>query len=168
MSAAVEGTTGRRNRSKAERLTLEIVGWLLVAVGIAALVLPGPGMLILALGLWVHSLSYKWAEDLLEPVKRNGMRAAAEGVETWPRIAMSTTSALVMIAVGVYWGISPAAPGWWPVDEKWWLMGGWGTAGFIIGSGVIAIGLIGFSMKHFRYGGEDVEEYVDERWPDDD
>ena len=37
--------------SAARRLVLEIIGWLLVVVGIAALVLPGPGLLAIVAGL---------------------------------------------------------------------------------------------------------------------
>ena len=36
--------------SKAARIGLEILGWLLLAAGVAALVLPGPGLLLVALG----------------------------------------------------------------------------------------------------------------------
>ena len=35
-------------------------------IGIAALVLPGPGLLLLALGLWVLAKNYRWADRLLE------------------------------------------------------------------------------------------------------
>lgn len=78
------------NRSKAARIGQEILGWLLLAAGIAALVLPGPGLLLLALGLWVLARNYRWADRLLDPVKRAAYRGAAEGVKTWPRIIMST------------------------------------------------------------------------------
>src|SRR6478752_1081133 len=60
--------------SKAARIGLEILGWLLLAAGVAALVLPGPGLLLLALGLWVLAKNYRWADRLLDPVKRVGYR----------------------------------------------------------------------------------------------
>lgn len=144
--------SGTRTTSKAARIGLEILGWLLLAAGVAALVLPGPGLLLLALGLWVLAKNYRWADRLLDPVKRAAYRGAAEGVKTWPRIVMSTVLALGLIAVGVVWGFRPAAPGWWPLAEKWWLFGGWGTGAFLIASGVLALGLLGWSMKNFRYG----------------
>ena len=150
--------------SKATRIGLEILGWLLVAAGVAALILPGPGLLLLALGLWVLAKTYEWADRLLDPVKRAAYRGAAEGVKSWPRIIMSTTLALGLIAVGVIWGIRPAAPGWWPLAEKWWLFGGWGTGVFLIFSGLLALGLLGWSMKNFRYGTMTLDElYRDQK-----
>ena len=150
--------------SKATRIGLEILGWLLVAAGVAALILPGPGLLLLALGLWVLAKNYEWADRLLDPVKRAAYRGAAEGVKSWPRIIMSTTLALGLIAVGVIWGIRPAAPGWWPLAEKWWLFGGWGTGVFLIFSVLLALGLLGWSMKNFRYGTMTLDElYRDQK-----
>ncbi|GAA3676344.1 hypothetical protein GCM10023081_13290 [Arthrobacter ginkgonis] len=47
----------------------EATGWLLVAAGLAALVLPGPGLLFLVAGLAVLSLRYPSAKRILVPVK---------------------------------------------------------------------------------------------------
>ena len=149
--------------SKAARIGLEILGWLLVAAGVAALILPGPGLLLLALGLWVLAKNYSWADRLLDPVKRAAYRGAAESVTSWPRIIFSTVLALALIAVGVYWGVRPPPPGWWPLDDKWWLFGGWGTGAFLIASGLLALGLLGWSMKNFRYGDMTLEEVYKER-----
>jgi ABC-type glycerol-3-phosphate transport system permease component len=85
----------------AKRIVLEVVGWGLLLVGIAALVLPGPGLILIALGLAVLSQQYEWAERRLEPVRLRALRAAAEGVETVPRIVLSLTAALVLVASGV-------------------------------------------------------------------
>lgn len=139
-------------RSKLARAGLEILGWVLLAAGVAALVLPGPGLLLLALGLWVLAENYRWADRLLDPVKRAAYRGAAQSVKTWPGIVLSSLLALTLIAIGIIWGIQPAAPDWWPIAEKWWLLGGWGTGIFLIVSGLIALGLLGWSMKNFRYG----------------
>jgi hypothetical protein len=148
--------------SKIGRIGLEILGWLLLAAGVAALVLPGPGLLLLAVGLWVLAKNYRWADRLLDPVKRAAYRGAAEGVKTWPRILMSTLLALGLIAIGVFWGIRPPAPGWWPIDQKFWLIGGWGTGAFLIVSGLLALGLLGWCMKNFRYGDMTLERVYEE------
>jgi Putative transmembrane protein (PGPGW) len=155
------GETG--STSKAARIGLEILGWLLLAGGVAALVLPGPGLLLLAMGLWVLAKNYRWADRLLDPVKRAAYRGASEGVKTWPRIVMSSVLALGLIALGIVWGIRPAAPGWWPLDQKWWLFGGWGTGAFLIFSGLLALGLLGWSMKNFRYGDMTLDEVYQEQ-----
>ncbi len=150
-------------RSAPARLGMEILGWVLLAAGVAALVLPGPGLLLLALGLWVLSQNYEWADRLLDPVKRAAYKAAQEGVQSWPRIVMSALGALAIMGVGVVWGIHPSAPSWWPVGDRWWLLGGWGTGVFLIASGVLALGLLGWSMKNFRYGDKTLEEVYEEK-----
>ena len=133
-----------------KRIGLEILGWLLVAAGIAALVLPGPGLLMIVGGLALLSQQYEWARRRLDPLKKRALEAAADGVETWPRIAMSCTGAMLLLALGIVWGIGPDVPGWWPLAERWWLPGGWGTGSSLILSALIALGLIGYSYRNFR------------------
>src|ERR1051326_8671728 len=91
----------------AKRIVLETVGWLLIVAGIAALILPGPGLLMLAAGLVILSLEYEWAERRVEPIKKKALRGAAEGVETTFRVALSTIFALGLIACGVVWIAGP-------------------------------------------------------------
>jgi uncharacterized protein (TIGR02611 family) len=134
----------------AKRVVLETLGWILVVAGIAALVLPGPGLLGLFAGLALLSQQYEWAERRVEPIKEKALKAAEEGVETPLRITLSVLAALILIACGVLWIWSPPAPGWWPVDDAWWLFGGVGTGITQIVSGMIAIAMIGYSYKRFR------------------
>ena len=140
----------------AKRILLEIVGWTLVLAGVAALVLPGPGLLMLFAGLVVLSQQYEWAERRLDPVERMAKRAAAEGVETWPRVALSTLGGLAILAFGVLWIVDPEAPGWWPVRESWWLIGGPATGVTLVLSGFIALGLLGYSIWKYRLKGDPV------------
>jgi Putative transmembrane protein (PGPGW) len=142
----------------AKRIVLEVVGWALVVAGIAALVLPGPGLLMLAAGLVVLSQEYEWAERRLEPIKKKALRGAAEGVETWLRVAMSTTFALVLIACGVVWMLGPPMPGWWPLPAWSWLPGGVPTGVTQVASGLVALGLIVYSYRRFRIRKEPVPE----------
>ena len=137
-------------KSAARRVVLETVGWVLVVAGIAALVLPGPGLLMIFAGLVLLSQQYEWAEKRLEPVKERALKAAAESVETWPRIVMSTAIAVLLILAGVIWIWHPPAPSWWPIAEKWWLAGGWGTGSTQIASGLIAIVMIVYSYRRFH------------------
>ena len=142
----------------AKRVVLEVVGWTLVVAGVAALVLPGPGLLMLFAGLVVLSQQYEWAERRLEPVERMAKRAAAEGVESWLRIALSTAGALVIVALGVLWILEPEVPGWWPFADVWWLPGA-PAAGFtLVLSGLIALGLLVYSYWIYRVQGHPVPE----------
>ncbi|NYI44489.1 hypothetical protein BJ993_001569 [Nocardioides aromaticivorans] len=134
----------------AKRILLEILGWVLLLAGIAAMVLPGPGLLLMAAGLAVLSQQYTWAERLLDPVLLRALRAAAEGVETWPRIIASTLGALGLGAFGALWIVKPDVPSWWPIDEKWWLVGGPWTGVTLILSSLIALGLLVYSYRRFH------------------
>ena len=149
-------------KGAARRLALEVVGWTLVVAGIAALVLPGPGLLMLFGGLAVLSQQYEWAERRLAPIKYRALKGAAESVETWPRIVMSIAGVLLLIAAGVLWAMSPEVPEWWPVHERWWLPGGVATAITQIASAVIAFALIVYSYRRFHGNPDAVAELEEE------
>jgi hypothetical protein len=134
----------------AKRLVVESLGWLLVALGLAALVLPGPGLLALFAGLALLSTQYEWAAKRVKPVRKAALKAAAESVSSWPRIALSVFFCLALIALGIVWGLHPAEPAGWSVPDNLWLVGGWGTGGTLIFSGVIAFAMIIYSYLNFR------------------
>ena len=134
----------------ARRIVLETLGWLLLLVGIAALVLPGPGLLGIFAGLALLSQQYEWAEKRVEPVRLRAMRAAAEGVETWPRVLMSSLLALGLVGCGIVWILSPPSPSWWLLSERLWLPGGLWTGVTQIGSGVIALVMIVYAFRRFH------------------
>lgn len=144
----------RRKRHWTHRTALELIGWILVALGLAALVLPGPGLLMVSAGLFVLSQQYAWAERLLQPVKKQALRAAEEGVRTFFRILVACLSALFGTLLGVYWCIQPEVPEWWPLQEQWWLPGGIGVGISLILSGLMAFGLIFYSIHRFRIRGD--------------
>jgi hypothetical protein len=139
-----------------KRRALEAAGWLLVAAGLAALVLPGPGLLLLVGGLALLAVRYAWAQRLLRPVKAKAFRVAAHGVQTWPRIVFSVLGGLALIVTGIVWGVGTPVPGWWPIGHRWWLLGGWGTGATLSGSGVFVLALIVYSYRRFRKPTDDV------------
>jgi uncharacterized protein (TIGR02611 family) len=134
----------------ARSIALQVAGWLLVVVGIAALVLPGPGLLALFAGLALLATQYDWARRRVEPVKEAALRAAAKSVASPARIAMSVAGVAALVALGVVWGVRPDAPGWWPIGDQWWMPGGWGTAVSLIVSGAIAAATLVYSYLNFR------------------
>jgi hypothetical protein len=139
-----------------KRIALEALGWLLVVAGVAALILPGPGLLLLAGGLVLLSQEYAWAERRVEPVKRRALRAAAESVATNARVALSTTFAVLLGACGVLWILQPDQPGWWALPDATWLPGGWPTGVTQLGSAIVAEVMIVYSYRRFRVRGEPV------------
>ena len=142
----------------AKRIVLEVLGWTLLLLGIAAIFLPGPGLLGIFAGLALLSHQYDWAERRVEPVRLRALKGAAEGVETWPRIIASCLGALVLAACGVLWIMKPTAPGWWPLSDTWWLPGGIWTGVTQVGSAVIALALIVYSYRRFHGDSDAVEE----------
>ncbi|GHJ58355.1 hypothetical protein NOK12_08740 [Nocardioides sp. OK12] len=145
-------------KSAARRVTLEVVGWTLVVAGIAALILPGPGLLMLFAGMAVLSQQYDWAAKRLAPVKYRAMRGAADGVATWPRIIGSTLAALFVAGLGVLWIVGPEAPRWWFLDETWWLAGGVAFGITQVLSAGIALGLIVWSYRRFHGKPEAIDD----------
>lgn len=61
-----QGTGARGLR----RLARTLAGGGLVAVGVALLVLPGPGLLLIAVGVSILAVDYLWARRLLHRIKR--------------------------------------------------------------------------------------------------
>ena len=52
------------------------VGCTLIVVGVILLVLPGPGLVLIALGVAVLATEFAWAERILHRMKRTGSAAA--------------------------------------------------------------------------------------------
>jgi uncharacterized protein (TIGR02611 family) len=69
LAAAVAGLGDRRTqhiqRGWFFRISFAIAGFVVLAGGILMLVLPGPGLLVMAIGLAMLALEFNWAERLL-------------------------------------------------------------------------------------------------------
>lgn len=133
----------------AKRLALETLGWAVLVLGVLALFLPGPGLLLTLAGLVLLSTQYPWARRLLEPVRVRAWQAAVEGTESWLRIAASTVAALCVGAVGVIWLVEPPRPRWWPMHEVLWLLGGPAVGATMVLSCLIGLTLLAYSVKRF-------------------
>ena len=66
---------GSRTRSLLCKVFVTIVGPLVVLIGIAMTVLPGPGLVVVALGLALLALEYEWARTALRLMGRALTRA---------------------------------------------------------------------------------------------
>ena len=146
----------------ARRVTTEALGWLLLVVGIAAIPLPGPGLLLMFAGLAVLSQQYDWAERRMAPVKYRALKGAAESVQNWLRISLTAAAALVLEACGVLWIASPPQPGWWPLPDWLWLPGGLATGITQVVSGIVALGLLVWSYRRFHGHPEAVDALEDD------
>jgi len=135
----------------AKKTWITILGWFLVVAGVILMPLPGPGLLILLSGLIVLSQEYEWAERRLEPVKEKAIEGAKDSVATYPRIVLTALSATAIVAVGVWVWSDPVVPEIWIVGpELPFGLGGWPTGSTVILSGLIAWGVLIYSIKVYR------------------
>ena len=149
----------------AKRIGLEAVGWTLLVAGIAALVLPGPGLLMVFAALAVLSQQYEWADRRLAPIKYRALKGAAESVESMPRIILSVIGVLGLFGAGYVWLIGPDVAQWWPLPDWLWLPGGAATGVTMIGSGIVAIALLIYSYRRFHGKPDavhDLEEQIED------
>jgi uncharacterized protein (TIGR02611 family) len=110
----LDGVRERREkhleRNRIVRVVVALFGFLVVLAGLAMLVLPGPGLLVIAIGLGILALEFVWAERLLErtvdkmddaadAVKRSSRKQQALGV------ALLAVGAAGLVAAAVLWDL---------------------------------------------------------------
>jgi len=54
---------------QAKRLIIAVIGFTVLFIGIALLVLPGPAFIVIPVGLGILATEFIWARSLLEKVK---------------------------------------------------------------------------------------------------
>lgn len=54
---------------QAKRLIIAVVGFTVLLIGIAMIVLPGPAFIVIPLGLGILAVEFVWARHLLEKVR---------------------------------------------------------------------------------------------------
>lgn len=122
------------------RVVITIVGVAILALGAVLLVAPGPGFLVIALGLFTLGLEYEWARRRLETVRQKVAELADLAVaKPWSTVG-SVLAALGLIAGGVVVGVVDTLPA-----SSWW------TGGSLIAGGVIALATIGVSLYQARH-----------------
>ena len=136
--------------SAVKKYSIAAVGFLVLAIGVVLMPLPGPGVLIVLVGVLILATQFEWAERRVDQVKRAALRGAADSVKTWPRIFVSLLGVVMLIGFGVLWCVHPPAPSWWPLSDKMWLYGGWGPGSTLIFSGLVAAGVLVYSYMNFR------------------
>ena len=61
------------------RIAITVAGIVVLLVGVALLVLPGPGWLLIFVGLSILGTEYVWAQRLLRVAKRTGEQREGQG-----------------------------------------------------------------------------------------
>jgi uncharacterized protein (TIGR02611 family) len=115
----LDGVRERRERhverNRLLRIGFALFGFVVVLVGLAMLVLPGPGLLVIAVGLAILALEFAWAERLLERTV-DRMEQAADTVKKASRpqqlllAAAFAVAAVGLLVAVLLWDI-PLVPG---------------------------------------------------------
>ena len=93
-------------RAAVVKVGVSVFGPLVIAAGVAMLVLPGPGLVVMALGAALLALEYDWARRLLGSCGRvlnKGRRAVIPKDASMARRALgvATTVALLVATTGI-------------------------------------------------------------------
>lgn len=146
-------TVFQRLRRWFRRTGSEVLGWILIPLGIVLMPAPGPGTLVLVAGVALLAPHHAWAQRILEPLQRQAIEAAKYGVATWPRITLSALGGLWLFFLGILWWTAPVIPtfevlgvGFGPELPA----AGWGTALGLMASAVAAWGLLIYSIVRWR------------------
>jgi uncharacterized protein (TIGR02611 family) len=95
-----------RRRPLVVRVLYIVVGFTLLAAGIAMLVLPGPAFVVIPIGLALLSLEFAWAENLLDRALEQGEVAKRKASETTKTQRVLSAIAIALGAAAVLvWAI---------------------------------------------------------------
>lgn len=123
------------------RVLVTILGVAVLGLGVALLALPGPGVLVVALGFFILSYEYDWARRRFVTARRKAADLANRAVAQPWSTALSILGALALIGAGIAWGAVPALP-----FSSWW------TGGSLIFGGLIALATIVVNIRQARRG----------------
>lgn len=104
-----------RERNRVVRYTLVFVGFVVVLAGVVLIVLPGPGFLVVAVGLMILALEFAWAERLLERIvlrlEQAGKMASNAGrTQQLLIVGACAVVAVAFVAALIAWDL-PVVPG---------------------------------------------------------
>ena len=63
----------------ARRLIVLVIGFTIVGIGVAMIVLPGPAFVVIPVGLAILATEFVWARHLLDDLKKRGRQIARRG-----------------------------------------------------------------------------------------
>jgi uncharacterized protein (TIGR02611 family) len=92
------------------RAAVTIVGLAITAVGVALIVLPGPGFLVIAAGLALLATEYEWARALLRRTRKHAVTAANTATSNVWTTTLTVGTAFGMIAIGIAFLVHPSLP----------------------------------------------------------
>ncbi|MFF7796026.1 PGPGW domain-containing protein [Streptomyces olivaceus] len=139
-----------RGVESVRRSLLGVLGALVLVVGVALLVLPGPGLLLVLAGVVLLARAVPALDRFVAPVRVRAMRAAEESVSSGWRIAGSVLVGVFLVAAGVVWGLVPGLP-----------YSGWATGASLIVSGLVLFTLLVWSRRRVQAARRDESDAAD-------
>lgn len=153
----------------AKRIAVTALGGALLVGGLVLMVLPGPGILLVAGGLAVLATEYAWARRLVRRARVRAQRAQRAAVSSPARTAGSLLFGVGMVCLGVAMQVVDDVP--WPVqdallDAVWRPLTGW----LLVATGVVllvttAVALRAERARASRPGRSEQAARTDERRP---
>ena len=92
------------SRSRLYRIPFALLGFTIVLLGIAMLVLPGPGLLVMAVGFAMLALEFAWAERVLERTLEQ-MSKTSRTVRHASRLQQALSLATGLAALAAFSGV---------------------------------------------------------------
>lgn len=83
------------------KIAVTVVGGVIIAVGVALLVLPGPGLIVVVLGLALLATEYDWAKRSLARARAKAQQASDATVRNPVSTVLTVLFGLALGAVGV-------------------------------------------------------------------
>jgi hypothetical protein len=92
------------------RIGVTLAGLTITAVGVALIILPGPGLLVIAAGLALLATEYEWARVLLRRTQHHAKTAAGAATTNAWTTSLTVATAFAMIAIGIAFIVHPSLP----------------------------------------------------------
>lgn len=97
-----ERTERRANRNIVARIAIIVVGTVVLLAGLVMLVLPGPGVVAILVGLGILAQEFTWADKLLKTVRKKAKVDQVSAQPVWVRTALALVTVAAVAASIVF------------------------------------------------------------------
>lgn len=105
------------------RVAVGVIGLIVVVIGVILLPFPGPGWVVIFIGLGIWASEFEWAQSLLSWVRAQveSWWAWLERKGWWAKALAGLGTALIVLLI--FWALFALSgvPGWFPDFAKDWL-----------------------------------------------